>query len=314
MVNRKFLIALLIALALLASVALRRAQDAALASTIIWEDDCFGDVFVFEIPGGQHVVCSSFASPVATSIDTPAPTDTPTETLIPADTPTPTETSTPTPTDTATATETPTETPTPTPTYTPTPTETATPTNTPTATATPYNLVLNPNFTTHTALSGPGHSHLFPPWQQVNNRWMWSPKVNPCENSEAKMGQDNPYSGTFYGWMVGNEDWLWQVVGMPEPHTEIVFGLLEIQHMQPGAGGVAEIRIYGSGDNGQTWDVVFYRPEPAAPMNTTENRSTWYPFTYVIQSSHVLYKVEFHGKLMHKDDGFKFSCVELERG
>lgn len=143
---------------------------------------------------------------------------------------------------------------------------------------------------------------------------MHSPKPNPCEDSEAKLGQDSHQTAPFItGWMVGDEDWLWQVVGMPEPHAEIVFSITEIQHMQPGQGGIAEITIYGSDDNGQTWDVVFYRPAPEAPMNTPANRSTWYPFTYIIQSSHVLYKVEFHGKLMHKGDGFKFSCVGLER-
>lgn len=137
-------------------------------------------------------------------------------------------------------------------------------------------------------------------------------KPNPCQDSAAKLGQDAP-QGIPRGWMIGDEDWLWQVVGMPEPHTEIVFSITEIQHMQVGPGGVAEITIYGSIDNGATWDVVFYRPAPAAPMNTLANRTVWYPFTYVIQSSHVLYKIEFHGILMDADDGFKFSCVGLKR-
>lgn len=349
--NKERVIVLLIALLLFASVAL--------ASTIIWEDDCFGDVFVFEIPGGQHVVCSAFVEPpTETPTDAPAPADTPTatETPVPIDTPTevplatdtPTETATPTETPTPTATETATETATPTPTETPapeetatglptdlptdtptptdtatatetptetataTPTQTATPTETPTPTGTPFNLVLNPNFYQHTPNpTTDGSIYLY--WNQTNGLWMDNGgKPNPCQDSAAKLGQDAP-QGIPRGWMVGDEDWLWQVVSMPEPHAEIVFSITEIQHMQPGQGGIAEITIYGSDDNGQTWDVVFYRPAPAAPMNTLANRTVWYPFTYVIQSSHVLYKIEFHGKLMDPDDGFKFSCVGLER-
>lgn len=358
--RRRGAIVTFIILALFASVAL--------ASTIIWEDDCFGDVFVFEIPGGQHVVCSAFVEPpTETPTDAPAPADTPTatETPVPIDTPTevpmatdtPTETSTPTATDTATATETPTETATPTPTETPTelptdqptptdapadtptptptdtatptetatatetptetatatPTETATPTATPTPTGTPFNLILNPNFYQHTPNPTTDGS-IFPSWSQTNGLWMDNGgKPNPCQDSAAKLGQDAP-QGIPRGWMVGDEDWLWQVVSMPEPHAEIVFSITEIQHMQPGQGGIAEITIYGSDDNGQTWDVVFYRPAPAAPMNTLANRTVWYPFTYVIQSSHSLYKIEFHGKLMDEDDGFKGSCIGLERG
>lgn len=252
---------------------------------------------------GGHLV--AFQSPVETPTDTPEPTDTPT----PTPTDTPTETPTATATDTPTPTETPTETATPTPTFTSTPTETATSTSTPTNTPTPFNLILNPNFTAHTPVD-PGNQ-TFANWSQISNFWMHSPKPNFCQDSEAKFGQDSHQNGTTTGWMIGDEDWLWQIVLMLEPHTWIVFSITEIQHM---VSGVAEVRVFGSNDGGQTWEQIFFRPDPDAPYNTKENRTSWWTFNYLIESSHTTYKVEFHGKLLNAGDGWKFSCVGLKRG
>lgn len=96
---------------------------------------------------------------------------------------------------------------------------------------------------------------------------------------------------------------------MPESHTAVILSITEIQHM---VSGVAELRVFGSND-GIQWTEIFFRPDPDAPYNTTETRTSWYTFNYLIESSHTHYRVEFYGKLLHKDDGFKFSCIGLKR-
>lgn len=59
----------------------------ALAQSILWEQDCAGDVFLSPIMGGQHVICAEFPPPT----DTPTATATPTETATATVTPTPTD-------------------------------------------------------------------------------------------------------------------------------------------------------------------------------------------------------------------------------
>lgn len=269
------------------------------------------DYWIGTILGGHLVAFQSSTetptdTPEPTDTPTPTPTDTPTETPTatatdtPTPTETPTETATPAPTNTATATETPTETATPTPTY--------TPTSTPTATPTAYNLLLNPLFALHTPVS-PGNQ-VFPNWSQDHNYWMFSGKDTfTCGKNEAKLGQDSHQSGPPTGWMVGDEDWLSQVVAMPEAHTGITFKMTEIQHMYS---GIAELQIFGSYD-GQAWEEIFYRAVPEAPFNTVETRTSWYTFTYSITSNHSYYKVEFHGKLLTANDGWKFGCLDFRR-
>lgn len=109
--------------------------------------------------------------------------------------------------------------------------------------------------------------------------------------------------------MVGDEGHLYQAVAIPEPHTGVVFKLTEIQHMYS---GLAELRIFGSYD-GVQWTEVFFRPEPQAPFNSVENRTSWWTFSYPVASDHAYYMVEFYGKMLAANDGWKFSCLDLRR-
>lgn len=136
--------------------------------------------------------------------------------------------------------------------------------------------------------------------------------MNPTPlDTAAKMGQDESGIGGIQGWPTGSQDWLWQDVTPGQLHTAVVFTITEIQHMQAGAGGRAEVRIYGW--NGTNWIQIWERLQPEAPMNTPANRLVWYTYSYTIPvaSPFSQYRLEFYGKLMDDGDGWKFALLDL---
>lgn len=168
------------------------------------------------------------------------------------------------------------------------------------------NLVVNPNLDIPPDWA---NHEGFDYWIRDNGWWMVGVKVNtPSPNhTAAKLGQDTLSNGNLQGWPNNSEDWLSQVI-TTTPHSLVVFTMTEIQHMTPE--GVAEVRIYGS-DDAENWTEVWFRAAPDAPYNTTENRTDWFTFTYLIPANYSYYKLEFYGKLDSTDDGWKFCLLDF---
>lgn len=164
----------------------------------------------------------------------------------------------------------------------------------------PVNLVINPNFSLTNSKGKVIPS--FYGWQRANEKWMAVQK--PAGLTQAKMGQDTGRDGPV-GWMVGDEDWLWQDITIDEPHTRLTLTLTEIQH----GWGAAEVRLYGIGD--EFYQQLFLREQPDAP--TAQSRDDWYTFQYVITPSESfgMYRLEFYGRLDDPDNGWKFRALEL---
>lgn len=123
------------------------------------------------------------------------------------------------------------------------------------------------------------------------------------------MGSD---TGIHPDWDLGDQDWLWQDVTAP-PHTAVVFTITEIQHMH---GGIAQIRIYGCPTaalncEGAIWQEIWFRPAPAAPMNTPANRDVWYTYPYTIPANFPQYQLQFYGEMLDEEDGWKFTLLDF---
>lgn len=240
-------------------------------------------------PGGRNPTMQDRQTPTATPTGTPAATPTPTATATAI--PTNTSTSPRTPTATATATGMSRVIPTNTPAATPTPTNTPTPVLLP---------LINPSF------SLPAPDGGFEGWKRLNNIWIISKKPsNPDPfDTAAKLGQDSHPDGSVTGWMIGDEDRLWQDVAALQPHSQVTLILTEIQHL---VSGVAELRLYGW--NGSSWQEIWFRPAPDAPRAQTA--FDWYTFSYTIPANFSAYRIEAYGKLNHSEDGWKFCQFEL---
>lgn len=167
------------------------------------------------------------------------------------------------------------------------------------ATAAGENLLINPQF----------HDG-FTSWNITNGHWSIHAPIS-CEPTGTKyvqMDQDNGRNGPT-GWMIGDEDWLWQDVYTDQPHATLIFSMIEAHHMKS---GTAEVTIYGSYD-GQSWEVVYHRPGVESPYGTGKCRG-WGPpatFTYTIPSDHSYYRLEIHGRMNETGDGFLFGGFDL---
>jgi hypothetical protein len=163
-------------------------------------------------------------------------------------------------------------------------------------------------------LANPDFSGGFSGWSSVNGHWLVHP--TQCDASiwpqeMAEMDQDQTKSGAARGWLVGQEDWLWQDVAVPVEHSELLFTIYESHHMST---GIAQTHLYGS-DDGVTWTEVWNRPAPEALAYGAGKKCEPVPgFTYTIPVSHSYsyYRLEFHGKMVDEFDGWIFSWLSLE--
>jgi hypothetical protein len=165
------------------------------------------------------------------------------------------------------------------------------------------NLIINPNFDQPPPKGHEG-------WTRINNLWPISPKPsNPSPNHTAAQWDGDDAGKGVGGWPVGSEDWLWQAVQAPEPHTQVTFSITEIRH--PVYYGTVWISLEGSYD-GLEWSEI-WRRDGLVPGQEASNRFDWYTNVYTVEESdHSHYRLTFYGHYTNNEDGWKFCGLSLE--
>lgn len=174
------------------------------------------------------------------------------------------------------------------------------------------NLLANPNFE-----GGPQGRGSLDGWQS-SVPGTWAPSYKPDTPSPAhtacQCDQDKPHD-VVIGWPVGVEADLWQIIEVPTAHSQIVFGISEIQHH---GNNIAEIHIEGQEENG-IWSEVWARLDLSTIPPVTPTFRKWTPSEYVLSvpAIYVRYRLRFYGRIdacieENEQCGWKFTALNFE--
>lgn len=166
------------------------------------------------------------------------------------------------------------------------------------------NLLVNPNFDEPNGISA--HDN-FEGWTRVNDHWYTGWKIYDPSPNHTTIQLDHD-DGQSWSWDVNDEDTLSQIVNPGSGHSEVMFGLTEIHHVENGSELV--ISLYGSTD-GVSWGTAIWERDGLSTIPVATAQTDHYTNQYITDSTHPYYKIEFYGRYLNNFDGWKGTLLEL---
>ena len=171
------------------------------------------------------------------------------------------------------------------------------------------NWVVNGNFTGQDGLLS------FDGWSDDNG--FWSSYLHdqlPCSPSGTQYLQmDTDLAGNQWPGP-GSQDWAWQDITPPGPHSVLYLHWEEAHHM---IAGIIQLTLYGK-TNGGPWEIVYRQTGVQSPPGTGKceigSPPEVYNVTIPVAQDYDQYRLEVYGKMLHPDDAVLWGDFRLSGG